>query len=97
MVVRSGSAPEILNEENLEGITHVFIGGNKGRLSEILDTLKEKSGTRIVLNVVTDRTREALTSWIKNNRVSEYEEINMQVIRSGEIPENAISIYSFVV
>lgn len=97
VVVRSGSAPEVLNEENLEGITHVFIGGNKGRLSEILDTLKEKSGTRIVLNVVTDRTREALTSWIKNNRVSEYEEINMQVIRSGEIPENAISIYSFVV
>ncbi|MBR5360612.1 MAG: precorrin-6A reductase [Lachnospiraceae bacterium] len=97
VIVRCGSVPEVIRENIPEGITHAFIGGNKGRLSDILDMLQEMSGIRVVINAITDRTKEALLSWLSENKVQEYEEISMQVIRSGQVPENAVSIYSFVV
>lgn len=108
VIVRQGSVPDVIRDDMPSGITQAFIGGNKGRLTEILDMLSKISGAdktctdssndngiRVVLNAITDKTKEALISWIEHNEVLEYEEIKMQISRDGE-NENAVSIYSFV-
>ena len=109
VIVRKGSVPDDIREDMPKGITHAFIGGNKGRLTEILDMLSQMSrdaetyegtsgdkGIRVVINAITDKTRQALASWLCNHEVLEYEEIKMQISRDG-VNENAVSIYSFVI
>ncbi|MBR4719914.1 MAG: precorrin-6A reductase [Lachnospiraceae bacterium] len=106
VVVRKGSVPEVIcSDEGFSGeITHAFIGGNKGRLTHILDCLKEMSidqaadgGIRVVLNAITDKTRDTLKSWISDNEVHGYDLVKVGVSRSDElIPENEVYIYSFV-
>lgn len=104
-VVKQGCAPEIIGayEDCPAGITHVFIGGNKGRLSDILDFLKEtcakqdtERGIRVVLNAITDKTRDVLKSWINVNEVYGYEAVRVGIGRGDEaVPNNEVFIYSF--
>ena len=100
--VKKGCVPEIFKqgESFPRGITHVFIGGNKGRLRDILDFLKAKSesggGIRVVLNMITDKTRESLRSWTDENEIGDYELVKIAVSRGDEMKAgNEVFICSF--
>ncbi len=104
VTVSQGEAPEILPEGIVP--THAFIGGNEGRLTDILDRLRDiNPGIRIVINAITDRTKETIASWLKNRKVTDVSVIRMQVSRIGcggsddaeeeTVTENAVNIYSF--
>ncbi len=102
VTVTKGTAPEVFKEEGFpQGISHVFIGGNKGRLKDILDLIRDKStgeSVRVVLNVITDRTAEAIRSWIADNKVSGYDLVKIGVSRGNEMnAENEVFIYTFMI
>ena len=103
VIVTKGTAPEVFREGESfpNGISNVFIGGNKGRLRDILDLIKHKStgtGVRVVLNVIRDKTAEALRSWIADNEVSDYDVVKIGVSRGDEMTaENEVFIYSFMI
>ncbi len=106
VAVHKGSVPEALREDTFlqEGITHAFIGGNKGKLKDILGFLKDLCAgrekgdkIRVVLNVITEKTRNSLKAWIEENEVSEYGVVKVSVSRSDDMtPGNEVYIFSFV-
>lgn len=84
-------------------ITHAFIGGSGGRLSSILDMLKSMNPSmRIVVNAITERTKDTLKEWIEVNGISDVEVVRIQTDRgsAGALhedmqAENGVYIYSF--
>ena len=76
-----GTAPEVLKE--LPSPTHAFIGGSKGRIPEILETLLKKNPqVRIVASAITAETLLALQSANQTLALPEPEIIQVQVNRA---------------
>ena len=84
-------------------ITHAFIGGSGGRLSAILDMLKSMNPSmRIVVNAITDKTKDTLKEWIEENETGDAEVVRIQTDRGRAKAlhedmqaENGVYIYSF--
>ena len=104
VIVYHGEITDILkNGLKDDRITHAFIGGSKCRLKEILDELNRiNPHMRVVVNAITDSTRESLKEWMTMNATSDGEVIRIQVERGSSDPfrgdmkqENAVYVYSF--
>ncbi len=101
IVVVKGTAPEVLGKDF--SATHAFIGGNDGRLKDILDALKAR-GThiRVVANAITDKTKDVLKEWMADESITDASVVRVQIGRSGTDAdademtlENPVYIYSF--
>ncbi|MDD6327831.1 MAG: precorrin-6A reductase [Lachnospiraceae bacterium] len=98
----SGMAPEAL--ETLPAPTHVFIGGSKGNLIEIIHAIRKKNkDTRFVVNAVTVETIAKLCELAKEiPAYADMELLHVQLARSKVLgshhlmsAENGICIASF--
>lgn len=99
--VISGLAPECMEE--LEPPTHAFIGGSKGNLFEILETLYKKNPSmRVVMNAVSIETIAQLSQIPKRFCVSGFELSQLQASHGKKLgdyhlmqAENPVMICAF--
>ena len=81
LTILCGTAPECLKE--LPPPTHVFVGGSKGGLKEILETaLKKNPWARFVVTAVTMETAAAMTGMFNTLSVKEEETVLLTAARS---------------
>lgn len=67
LTILEGTAPEILDTEELDKPTHAFIGGSNGNLSTIIHKLLERNPQiRIVINTVTLETLSEVTTLLQS-------------------------------
>lgn len=79
--VIEGMAPEALEE--LPAPDCVFIGGSKGRLSAILDVIREKNPfVRVVMNVISLETMMQVLNYTEENKIEDVEIIQVAVSRA---------------
>ena len=79
--VLRGTAPGCLKE--LPPPTHVFVGGSKGGLKEILETaLRKNPRARFVVTAVTMETAAAMTGMLNTLSVKEEETVLLTAARS---------------
>ena len=77
-------APEGLKD--LKKATHAFIGGSRGNLKEILETLKEiNPEMRVVINAVSLETIGELSFILKEFEGAKADIVQLQVSRSDEV------------
>lgn len=101
LTVVQGMAPEALRELPAPDI--VFIGGSKGHLSEILDTVAEKNPkARIVINAITLETLSEAIEYCKKKKHLDEEVVQVQISKAGYIGnyhmmtgQNPVYIISF--
>ena len=81
LTILRGTAPGCLKE--LPPPTHVFVGGSKGGLKEILETaLKKNPWARFVVTAVTMETAAAMTGMFNTLSVKEEETVLLTAARS---------------
>ena len=89
--------------ENLPVPTHVFIGGSKGNLREIMQSLADKkSGMRIVINAVSLETIAEISSIVEDFDIDDFEVTCINVSKAKKIggyhlmqANNPVYIFSF--
>ena len=99
--VIEGMAPEALEE--LPAPDCVFIGGSKGRLSEILDVIREKNPfVRVVINAISLETMMQVLKYTEENGIEDAEVIQVAVSRAKKVGgyhmmngQNPIYVISF--
>lgn len=99
--VTEGLAPEAL--EKLPAPTHAFIGGTKGNLKSILESLLGKNPKmRVVMNAVSLESISEMTDAIKSFNIDNDEVIQVSVSRASKIgsyhmmqANNPVFIFSF--
>jgi precorrin-6Y C5,15-methyltransferase (decarboxylating) len=84
MEIIEGTAPEALRELPVPDV--VFIGGSKGRLSEIVELLLEKNpALRLVVNTVTVESTAKATALLETERFADFEMVQLQVSRAKKV------------
>ena len=82
-----GSAPECMKD--LPVPTHVFIGGSGGNLRGIIDyILKKNPLVGVVVNAISLETVSTLLEILKENKIENYEIVNLNVSRNRRIGKN---------
>ncbi|MCI5568797.1 MAG: precorrin-6A reductase [Lachnospiraceae bacterium] len=85
--VVKGEAPDVIKD--LPAPTHVFIGGSRGRLTEIIGAVFEKNPeAHIVINAVSLETIKEFADIEKKFAVSDMEIVSMQIARSRRLGEH---------
>ena len=101
VVLVEGKAPDVLEE--LPAPDSVFIGGSRGKMTEILDLVRKKNpGVRIVINAISLETMMQVMEYIKDQDIDDEEVIQVSVSRAKQVGnyhmmqgQNPIYIISF--
>ena len=99
--VVEGMAPEVLYD--LPAPTHVFVGGSKGNLKEILDAIRGKNPeARVVVNAVSLETIAKMQELIKEYPMRDVDVTTVSVSKAKKLGEyhlmqaaNPVMIFSF--